>query len=264
LTTAKLGQPIARGRTAEIYAWGDGQILKLFNAGWHPGWVDYEARVARAVYETGAPVPAVGDVIELEGRLGLVYGRVEGPSLLRRIQARPWTFPAAGRLLAELHAALHEKRAPTLPPQRERLERRISAAQPLTPELRARALAALQALPDGDRLCHGDFHPDNILITARGPVIIDWVDATRGNPLADVARTIVLLTGAIPPMPGRRLIEALRGKFLAIYRARYRRLTSAGEQEIAAWLPVVAAARLDEGIAEEQERLLALVRQGCS
>lgn len=45
-----------------------------------------------------------------------------------------------------------------------------------------------------------DFHPDNVLLAARGPVIIDWPDATRGQPLADVARTSLLLRlGGLPP-----------------------------------------------------------------
>ncbi|MFC2013409.1 phosphotransferase family protein [Chloroflexota bacterium] len=48
-------------------------------------------------------------------------------------------------------------------------------------------LEALEQLPDGSAVCHGDFHPRNIIISSRGPVIIDWANATQGNPLADVA-----------------------------------------------------------------------------
>src|SRR5215475_12266456 len=32
-------------------------------------------------------------------------------------------------------------------------------------------------MPDGDRLCHGDFHPLNILGNTLDPMIIDWLDA---------------------------------------------------------------------------------------
>jgi len=58
--TMHLGKPIALGRTAEIYAWEEGYIIKLFRD-WMPATsVDYEARMARAVYAAGSPVPAVG------------------------------------------------------------------------------------------------------------------------------------------------------------------------------------------------------------
>ncbi len=42
---------------------------------------------------------------------------------------------------------------------------------------------------------HGDFHPGNILMADRGPVIIDCIDTTRGSAAADVARTWVLFMG---------------------------------------------------------------------
>ena len=48
-------------------------------------------------------------------------------------------------------------------------------------------------MPDGDRLCHGDFHPLNILGNTFDPLIIDWLDAGRGDPAADVCRSYLLL-----------------------------------------------------------------------
>ncbi len=55
-------------------------------------------------------------------------------------------------------------------------------------------------LPDGDQVCHGDFHPDNIMLTPAGPRVIDWNNATSGNPLADIAWTsLILRMGEAPP-----------------------------------------------------------------
>ena len=74
--------------------------------------------------------------------------------------------------------------------------RKIERAQALPDDIRRRVLAALDTFPTGDRICHGDFHPGNILMTVRGEVVIDWIDVTRGNPLADLARTTILALGA--------------------------------------------------------------------
>ena len=61
-------------------------------------------------------------------------------------------------------------------------------------------------LDDGDRLVHLDLHPLNVIMSPRGPVVIDWANAARGDPLLDVALTYVLLT--CPRMPGPASLRA--------------------------------------------------------
>ena len=39
----------------------------------------------------------------------------------------------------------------------------------------------------GDRIIHLDLHPLNVLMSRRGPVVIDWSNAAPGDPLTDVA-----------------------------------------------------------------------------
>jgi aminoglycoside phosphotransferase (APT) family kinase protein len=135
-------------------------------------------------------VPAAYEFVEVEGRPGIVFERVEGPSLLEHAQARPWTLFEAVRLLAELHAQIHRCVAPVeLPSQREWSAGDIDAVADLSATEKEAARRCLAELPDGTALCHGDFHPGNVLITPRGPVIIDWETATRGHPLGDVACT---------------------------------------------------------------------------
>ena len=199
-------KPIAQGMTAEVYAWDETRVLKLFREGWPADRVAYEAAIARVVHAGGWPVPAVGDLVEVDGRRGLLYERVEGSSMMDCIARRPWTFSRYTRLWAELHAGLHAGRTvPELPSQRTELANRIQTAQVLPPDLRQAALRALDAMPDGDRLCHGDLWPGNVLMSPRGPIVIDWICATRGNPLADVARSSVLVLG------GARLAALLVG-----------------------------------------------------
>jgi aminoglycoside phosphotransferase (APT) family kinase protein len=145
-------------------------------------------------------VSAVGDILEIGNRLGLPYERVDGSSILEQVCARPWTLPRFSRLLAELQAGMHDNDTVTgLPPQRQRLESEIRRAQGPSSQLKAAALEALAAMPQGARLCHGNFHFDNVLMTADGPVVTDWIDATLGRPLADVARSSVLLLGILAP-----------------------------------------------------------------
>ena len=252
---------IASGRTAEVYEWGDSQVLKLFRSGWARADVDREAQVAKAVAAAGL-APAIHDLVRVADRDGIVYERVDGPSMLRQLTQQPWTVVRHGRLLADMHRRMHQCSVPALPSLRARLERRIRFQEAVSATVRQAALCTLERLTDGDCLCHGDLHPDNVILTANGPVIIDWNDATCGNPFADVARTSLLLcSGALLAMPltRRLLIRLLRRTFHRVYLSRYIGGQPAARQQIAAFALPVAIARLDEGIAEEQAQLLAAI-----
>ncbi len=260
--TLILGTPIAQGRTAEVYAWGEGHVLKLYREAFPGDWVDHEARVARIIVAAGIPTPAPGATVEAQGRRGIVYERVAGPSMLADLQARPWTLFRHARDLATLQAQVHAIAAPDLPAYRDSLARSIAQAPDLPDELRARVMALVPALPDGQALCHGDFHPDNVLITPDGPVIIDWMTAKAGDPWADVARSSLILTVGIAaaPMPISPLIRLFSGLYHRVYLRTYARLSGGSNGARDRWLPVVAAARLNEGIEGEREALLQLVR----
>jgi Ser/Thr protein kinase RdoA (MazF antagonist) len=249
--------------TAEVYVWHETRVLKLFREGWPADRVAYEAVIARVVHTGGWPVPAVGDLVEVDGRRGLLYERVDGPSMMDCIARRPWTFSRYARLWAELHAGLHGGRTVSeLPSQRTELANRIQTAQALPPDLRQAALLALDAMPDGDRLCHGDLWPGNVLMSPRGPIVIDWICATRGNPLADVARSSVLVLGALASPLFSWPQRVIARRVHAAYLRRYFQLRPEGREECKAWQPIVAAARLSENVPGVQPWLLATAAAG--
>ncbi len=258
-----LEAPIGRGFTAEIYDWKEGWILKLFNAGISRTAVEHEANKTRIVHATGLPVPDVGEIIEIEGRFGMELERVDGISMLDALTKSPWRYPALARQLAKLHADMHTRRVPELPSLAETLTWKINRAEKLPENVRQAALKALEKLPDDDKLCHGDFHPGNILLTQRGPVIIDWIDGSRGRPILDVARSSLLFgEGNIPSsIPGAWFLRILQRSFYRIYQRRYFQLNPGDRQEFDHWVPVVAAGRMNEGIYYDEDRLLALAQR---
>ena len=254
----KLGPHLASGRTAEVYAWGQDQVLKLFHDWFELDDILFEQKVARLVHSSGIPAPAVGEVVQVNGHNGLVYQRADGIPMWAALAHQPWRLFRLARRTAELHTALHALTAPAeFPDQVQQLRHKIQWAQALPDDLRRRVLAALDTFPAGDRICHGDFHPGNILMTKRGEVVIDWIDVTRGNPLADLARTPILALGAAATdqVPQGWVKAGLR-LFHALYVHCYFQLCPGGEAEYRRWLPVVAAARLSENIPEIQRWLL--------
>src|SRR5262245_37734005 len=115
------GPLIGQGRTAEIYAWGADQVLKLYRTGWPASSAESEARISQAVSAAGLPVPAVRGVIEVDGRHGILFDRVAGPSLLQQFGAKPCTLVRAVRLFTDLHLTMHRREISDLPSQRQQL-----------------------------------------------------------------------------------------------------------------------------------------------
>jgi Ser/Thr protein kinase RdoA (MazF antagonist) len=253
---------VGAGREAEILEWGEGRVLRLLRDPAGADTADDEAAALRAAGDAGAPVPGVYERVVVDGRPGIVMERIEGTDLLSRIQRRPWTVRPVGRALGRLHARLHTVAAPPeLVPTRERLAEMLRA--PLVPEgVRDKAEQRLAALPDGDRLCHGDLHPGNVI----GGRVIDWTAASAGDPAADVARTCLLLAAAATPteQPAwKRAGEgAARFQLTDAYLRAYRRERPLEPAAVERWLPVLAAARLTEGIEPERGALLRLARAG--
>ena len=258
-----LPEPLAEGRIAEIFPWQDGKVLKLARD-WVPAnWVDYEYKIARIVYATGLNVPEPFERIEVEDRPGIVYTRVDGRTMLSHIGAAPQKSLGFARTLAELHTEMHTKPgAPELPDVHDRLKRKIQAVEGAPPEIRQTVLEKMNSLPFGDRLLHGDFHPDNVMLTPAGkgflPIIIDWPDAARGHPLADVARTSILIrAGGLPQqLVLHFLVGMFRNTFHRIYLNTYFKHSSHSRAELKDWMLPVTFARLSEDIESEKRWLL--------
>jgi aminoglycoside phosphotransferase (APT) family kinase protein len=259
-------QKIAEGREAEMFAWEEGTILRLLRdpeAGQLNEWQAVAIESARSL---GVRVPAVHSLTTVGGRPGMVMERIDGPDLLALIARRPWKMFWGARILGEVQAQLHAASASSgLPGLNATLKHRIESYDRLPEHLRRFALRALDELPDGDSLCHGDFHPGNILMAGETPVVIDWTNATQGDPDADVARTLLMFRiGELPPgspMPLRVLAMFVRRVMASAYLRAYRRQRPLEPAAMRRWDIPVAAARVADGIEEELPKLLAILEE---
>lgn len=249
---------VGQGRTAEIRSWGQGKIVKLFRDFIPEAAIETEYRTSKLAFDAGIPTPEPHGMMKIDGKTGIVYDRIYDPSLLKQIFSAPLLAGRTNGMFAALHARMHQAIAPAgFPRQKEGLARAISATPLLAEQEKAIILRCLASLPEGDRLCHGDYHQDNVL-AGKQLAVIDWMNGSRGDPACDVARTTILVSlGSLPegiPAIGRVIINRLRAMLVRGYLREYRRRTGMRQAEIDAWLLPLYAARLDEHNPPDEER----------
>ncbi|HWC35423.1 MAG TPA: phosphotransferase [Mycobacteriales bacterium] len=162
------GELLGSGRDADIFECGPGLVLRRSR---HGRSLADEARIMTFLHQQGYPVPQINELSE--DVRDLVMQRIDGPSMAEWMSRRPWTLRRGARMLADLHDQLH-------------------------------AIVAPEFLWDadvgsGDRVVHMDLHPLNVIMSARGPVVIDWARPGRGDPMMDVAVAYLLMAAAAVP-----------------------------------------------------------------
>ena len=146
---------LASGRDGDIFEFAPGLVLRKTRDGRS---IAHEARIMRYVAEQGFPVPRIEEV-RADGT-EIVMERIDGPIMMDAMVRPPSKLGDHLRLLADLHDQLHRDR---------------------------RARLAAGYARRGDQLLHLDLHPLNVIMSPNGPVVIDWPNARRGDPMADVA-----------------------------------------------------------------------------
>jgi aminoglycoside phosphotransferase (APT) family kinase protein len=185
------GKLLGAGRSADVYALGQGRVLRRYRV---PIDVAAEARLMRYLSAAGYPVPEVYDA---DGR-DLVLERLDGTDMLADIGRRPWLVLRHAGMLADLHDRLHQIAAP--------------ADLPAVLDPGGGAPASGQ----GRVVLHMDLHPGNVMLTSRGPVVIDWVGARAGTAGTDVAMAFLIMTTAetdLIPIWLRPVVGPLRHAF---------------------------------------------------
>lgn len=257
------GERIGEGRTAEIFAWGDDQVLKLYYPGFPRQSPEDEMARVQTVRAAGVHTPAALDIITLDDRHGVLLERVAGRMMWEAIQAQPFRLRSFIQILATLHADLHQKVSLELPLRQTKLHQDIAAIAEMPGDIKTTLMAHLDRLSEGQAICHGDFHPGNIILSPEGPVIIDWVDAAHGHPLSDVARSSIIMRTVRPgnSFGERLLLRLMIAWSRRIYLRQYGRLRPLSNPDLLNWEIPVAAARLSEGLdPDETERLIAFVK----
>ena len=240
----KNGEVIASSARIEVLAVDD-VAYKLFNKSYSPYQAYREAMLQCMAAEAGINVPKIHGVIEVDDRLAIVSDYIEGDTVAELMEENPAKKDKYLALLADTQLELLSHTAYDVRKLTQSIEHDIKALTQLDEVKRYELMTLLSSMPDHDKLCHGNFGPENVIIDGMDKVfIVDWVAAARGNAGADMAKTYLKLT-LNSSEDAEKYIRLLCEK------------TGYDRQYIYEWLPLMAASCLNEkGFSEKEKGVL--------
>jgi aminoglycoside phosphotransferase (APT) family kinase protein len=172
------GPLVGRGRAADVYDVGGGRVLRRYRDTAKHGMdaaalVAKEAAIMRHLRAHDYPVPEV----DASDGVDLVMERLDGVTMLADLKAHPWRARRHADTMVDMH-----RRLVAVP-----VDGLAVPVGPLT-----------ERFEPAEAIVHLDFHPDNVMLTAGGPVVFDWTNAALGPAAADVAHAwIVAATSTV-------------------------------------------------------------------
>ncbi len=247
----KYGKIIGVGNTATVYEWEEGKVLKLFYQGYPKDAVEKEFYNAKAISNMDFAKPKAYEIIFCEERMGIIYDRVKGESLLEWV-IKTGDVQGCAVYMAKLHKAIIQNRISNVPNYKEFLEYNIVNAPLTNSKKRKEVLQMLDKLQDGNTLCHGDFHPGNIFISDGHTMVIDFMNVCHGDFLYDVARTVFLVE--YTPVPVDAEDREMLLQFKKILADLYLMQMNVTREVIQDYLSVIIEARMGESPNEQISR----------
>ena len=241
----KLDKIIAvRNNKTVFFDKAENVVIKVFNEDFSKADILNEALNQSKIEETNLKVPKIIEVEKIDGKWSIVLEYISGKTIERLIQEQPQKTDEHLLRLVELQLQVYSQKAPMLNHLKDKMFNEISHTN-LDATTRYDLQSRLESMPKGNKICHGDFNPSNVIITPEDEsYIIDWAHVTQGDPSADVARTYLLFN-----LHGQ--IE-LGKKYLDFYYE----LSGVKKGVVQRWLPIVAASQSLKGQTEEREMLL--------
>ncbi|WP_138754550.1 aminoglycoside phosphotransferase family protein [Paenibacillus sinopodophylli] len=271
---AMIGEKIGEGGCSEVFEWGTAsKIIKLARANTDMDAMRREYHNNHMAWDNGLPVPQPFEFVEIDGRPGIVFERIIGDTLMKRFVKHALERAVSKevhieedsqndiRMTARILNEIHSKSNVNVPSQRETIKNAIGWVNYLSPEEKETIFKLIDSLPMKQQLCHGDPNLGNIMIKDGHAIMIDWMNATIGNPEADLAEYIIMIRYAILPsyLPDEAVayIDSIRETIIKVFVEEYTRLTGVTYEEIDAWIAPVAARKLSaDGISEAEKSIL--------
>ncbi len=257
---------IGIGRSAEVFTNDEGIAIKLFYEKIPNEQIEYEVGIGQKISGVCTRAPKLIGKCEFENRVGIKYELINGVIVAERMQCKPLSIFKLVSYIGRVHREIHELSIQGLNSMDDKFTDIINHSNIIN-ESQKRFIIEILKTNGSVSLCHGDFHPENIMLDKNGQIrVVDWVTSYSGNPLSDVARTYYLLrSGTSPiykPLVVRIAEYILKPLIAKRYLKSYFHNKRIPKNDLKMWFLIIQIVRLSECIKEEQKNLERAIQRG--
>lgn len=235
------GETVASSAKIEVVEL-DGVAYKLFDKSFSPTQIFYEAMVQTMAGETGIRVPKIYGIQQIDDRLAILSEYIDGKTVAQLMEEYPAKKDHYLSLLADTQISIHAHTVADIRKMKNRLAGEIEGLSVLDEVKKYELKTRLASMPEHNKLCHGNFGPDNVVIDGMDKIVVlDWVAAASGNATADIAKSYIKLSLTSTEL-AERYITVICEK------------AGIDRQYVYEWLPLMAACGLCAKNPTEKEK----------
>ena len=228
------GPIIGKGSQATVYANGEFAI-KLYREDYPKRNVFSEAYIMANLEEVNFPSPKVYEVISVNGQYGLRMDQVKGKLMSEDLNNPVKTQETMDDIIALQYRLQKYEDAnwDWAPNIKVRMSNDLKLNDRLSPATQKKLLKKLESLPEGNDLCHCDFHTDNVFVDGENYIIIDLLQISKGDFTADAACSYVAYS-------------LINSELADYYLNQYCNVAGISKERVLQWLPIYAGTLLGQ------------------
>lgn len=222
---------IAERKDKTIYRDGN-SCIKCFDENYSKANILNEATNHTRIEESIKNVPKLISVSNVEGKWAITTEFIEGRTLEQIMKENTDKIEEYMETFTNLHADILSKHVPRLDILFEKVKRKIKVAN-LNSSVLYNISMRLETLEKGNKVCHGDFVPSNIILGNDGKCyVLDWSHVSTGNPIYDIATTYLIFK------------IHKRDDLAKMYLDKVCQKLDISEFEVKKWLPIASVVQL--------------------
>lgn len=183
---------IGRGTNGEVYRVDRENVIKVFNKSVSVEDIERERDLAKQALIAGIPTAISYSVVMADDRYGIMFELIDADSLSVTLKEKADEYDAYVNKYVELFRKIHSTKCDTSEfiNIKEIYYNAIDySSDYYSKEDIGKIRALVESVPDTGTLIHGDYHPNNIMVSDGELIMIDMGDMTTGHPIFDFLAT---------------------------------------------------------------------------
>lgn len=201
---------IGAGACGEVFRLDDETIIKLYYPRVKKEEIEQEKALAKKAFVMGVPTAISYDIVEADGRIGVVYELIKSKTIGELIRGDEGHLEEYVDMYAAVCRQIHgiEAEPGQLPSFKDINRSDIPNVTGITEEERAYLHRFLDLMPDRMNCLHGDLNINNIMVQNGECCLIDMGEFSTGTPMFDLSRILFSMEFA----------GAAKGEFNSFYK----------------------------------------------